>query len=75
MPEFDLAEGYSATYTRYRADYGFVAKGVVRYQGKPVQIFEAYGPALHQMRTAARNGAEQVYRAIRAREAKKQQPR
>jgi hypothetical protein len=75
MPGFDLDEIYSVTYTRYRTDNGFVAKGVLRHHGKPVQIFEAHGSALHRMSTVARLGAEEIYRKIKMREAKKRESR
>lgn len=71
MPEFKLNGNYSATYTPYQTDAGFVAKGVVRLRGKPVQIFEAYGRTRQDLEAAATLEAEEVHRQIMAREVKR----
>jgi hypothetical protein len=41
MDKFDLDKDYSASYMPLRKGSGYVAKGTVFFQGKPVEIFEA----------------------------------
>ena len=71
MPEFHLLGEYSATYTPYRTDDGFVAKGVVRVQGKPLQIFEAHGRTMSEMEDAAYAKAKQILQLRQSRKPKK----
>jgi hypothetical protein len=71
MPEFHLLGEYSATYTPYRTDDGFVAKGVVRVQGKPLQTFEARGRTMVEMAEAAQTKAKEILLLRQSRRPKK----
>jgi hypothetical protein len=65
MGTFDLDKDYSASFLPYTTGSGFVAKGTVFRQGKPVAIFEARGITMTAMTEAARAKAQEIHRRLK----------